>query len=137
MSSSCHFSSITLLSSLSSPVLDFFFHFLDFWSSGVAIDSAGNAFAVGTSGGVQYKTVFYSPLSSGYTKWTPIPNPCKLCVKPIDFPIQSKILTPWPLIICSSLFAANSDINAITCLTGTTASAVIVGDSGNYFDYCL
>lgn len=60
----------------------FFFPLIDFQTSGVAIDSAGNAFAVGSSSDAQYKTVFYSPLSSGYTKWTPIPNPCKFCVKP-------------------------------------------------------
>ena len=54
-----------------------------FTSSGVAIDSAGNAFAVGSGNSISstknVDTVFYSSYSaSKFSKWTPITPPCKL-----------------------------------------------------------
>ena len=42
----------------------------------MAIDRSGNAFAVGYG-----SSVFYSPLSSGYTKWTSISPSSKLRYK--------------------------------------------------------
>ena len=52
----------------------------------MAFDYNGNAFAVGSGNSpsttVRSDTVFYSPLSSGYTKWTPVSPTGMLHCKP-------------------------------------------------------
>ena len=58
--------------------------FLQQPSLGLAIDRAGNAFAVGSGnfGSARTKsTVFYSPLSSAYATWTSISPPGKFRYK--------------------------------------------------------
>ena len=57
---------------------------LHVWTSGVAIDRTGNAFAVGSGniGNVaRNSTVFYSPLSSAYSTWSSISPPGKFRVE--------------------------------------------------------